>query len=68
MTGHRHTKREGLTRDAAPAEQVGITEQERTLQDNIIGQRTTAEGAAGKGGAHAPTGDAARKKVPQGQG
>lgn len=68
MTEHQHTKRKERTPDAAPTEQAGITEQERILQDNIIGQKTTAEGTAGKDGAPAPTGDAAREKMPKGQG
>ncbi len=61
MTEHQHIKREDLTPAAAPAEQTSTTEHERILQNNIIGQKTTAEGTAGKDGAHAPTGDAARE-------
>jgi hypothetical protein len=64
MAEQQHGKRDDLTRDVASDEQSGISDQERTLQDNIIGQKTTTEGTAGKDGAHAPTGDAAREKTP----
>jgi hypothetical protein len=67
MSEQRHTEREDMTRDDARDEPTGTTDQERTLQDNIIGQKTTTEGTAGKDGEHAPTGDAAREKTPQGQ-
>ncbi len=52
----------GVARDEA----TGITDQERTLQDNIIGQKSTPQGTAGKDGEHAPTGDTAREKTTRG--
>ncbi len=59
--GEREEPTSGVTRDEA----TGTTDQERTLQDNIIGQKSTPQGTAGKDGEHAPTSDAAREKTPQ---
>lgn len=67
MVEQQHGKRDDLTRDVARDEQTGTTDQERTLQDNIIGQKATTEGTAGKDGEHAPTGDAARTGTAKGQ-
>ena len=63
MAEHQCSEREESTRGVARDEATGATDQERTLQDNIIGQKSTPEGTAGKGGEHAPTGDAAREKT-----
>ncbi len=63
MVEKQHGERNDTTRSSARDEQSGTTEQERTLQDNIIGQKSTPEGTAGKDGEHAPTGDAAREKT-----
>ena len=65
MSEERRDKREDTTRPVPVDEATGISEQERVLQDNMIGQKTTTEGTAGKDGQAAPTGDAARKKTAQ---
>jgi hypothetical protein len=66
MVEKRHGEREESTHDVVRDERTGISEQERILQDNIIGQKTTTEGTAGEDGEDIPTGDAAREKTPQG--
>jgi len=66
MTEKRHDERADTTRGVVRDEQAGISEQERILQDNIIGLKTTTEGTAGQDGEHTPTGDAAREKTAQG--
>lgn len=54
-------------RNAAHDEKTDPQDEERTLQDNIVGQKATAEGTAGKDGEHAPTGAAAREGKAKGQ-
>lgn len=44
------------------------SEQERILQDSIIGQKATTEGTVGTGGKDVPTGEAAREGHGKGQG
>lgn len=67
MSGQQDDAREYPRRSVVRDQKTDITEQERILQDNIIGQKATTEGTTGEEGTHAPTGDAAREGTAKGQ-